>query len=290
MSLLKYTIFKTIYEEASFTKAAEKLNITQSAASHGIKSLEDELGFKLFVRDKGIVKPTGEGDELLKHVHSLLAANRRLENKINAINNIETGKLTIGSFGSSSASFLPLFLKYFEENHSGIEMEILEGGYFEIVNWIKEDIVDVAFLADELIDDTMYGEPLFEDEIVALIPKSYGYSKQKVFDIRELYKFPYIRTDANPNKYFEHLFRTYNVTPNYQYTVRLNLTIFSFVEQGLGVTLVPDTSLRNTDFEFDALPLKQRVFRKINLVTKKSNHKNPLVKRFFKVAKSLDLH
>ncbi|MFZ5354554.1 MAG: LysR family transcriptional regulator [Bacillota bacterium] len=287
MSLFKYELFMEVVESNSFTKAAEKLNITQSAVSHGIKSLENELGFQLFIRDTKEIKLTKPGEEIIRYVNSLLAADRRLQNKINSINNIEAGQLTIGSFGSSSTKFLPDIVKRFNDLYPNIELFFREGGYSDILNWLKDDVADVAFLVEELIDDQMYSTPYFSDEILALLPKEYGLGSNDYFDIKDVVKYPYILSDLNPHKYLQILFKRYDIKPYYKYTVNMNPTVFAMVEKGLGLTLLPESTLYKSIYDIDVLPLKQRVFRKIHLVTKKGHQRNPIVKAFFKIANEL---
>ena len=64
MTLLSYEIFQTIIEQGSFVKAASILHLTPSAVSHSISSLESEVGFPLFIRNKNGVKLTNYGEQI----------------------------------------------------------------------------------------------------------------------------------------------------------------------------------------------------------------------------------
>lgn len=72
MSLIKYEILNTVVEYGSLTKAAEALNITQSAVSHAIASLETECGFSLLHRGRSGVRVTAEGERILGYTREIL--------------------------------------------------------------------------------------------------------------------------------------------------------------------------------------------------------------------------
>ena len=76
MTLLSYQVFQTVVGQGSFQKAAEILNLTPSAVSHAIASMEQELGFSLFTRNKAGVALTNYGEHLLPYVNAVLTAMR----------------------------------------------------------------------------------------------------------------------------------------------------------------------------------------------------------------------
>ena len=72
MTLLSYQVFKAVVEQESFQKAAEVLNLTPSAVSHAVSSMEKELGFSLFTRNKAGVSLTNYGERLLPYINAVL--------------------------------------------------------------------------------------------------------------------------------------------------------------------------------------------------------------------------
>ena len=78
MSLAKYKILISVVEQGSLTRAAAALGCTQSAVSHSINSLEEELGFALIKRGKGGVRLTNEGERLMPAVRNLLSSAEQL--------------------------------------------------------------------------------------------------------------------------------------------------------------------------------------------------------------------
>ena len=78
MTLLSYQVFQTVVGQGSFQKAAEILNLTPSAVSHAIASMEQELGFSLFTRNKAGVALTNYGEHLLPYVNAVLNSDENL--------------------------------------------------------------------------------------------------------------------------------------------------------------------------------------------------------------------
>lgn len=287
MTLIKYRVFRKVAETGSFTKAALELNMTQSAVSHAIASLEKDMGFALFKRNKNKIDLTNEGESILVHVNALVSAECKLINEINALNNIEAGLIRIGSFSSASCRLLPPIIKAFEKKHPNINVEVMEGGYTDIQKWLASGEIDAAFLVEEFLDKSHYAMPFFQDEMLVLVPDKYSSDVGDHFDIRQIEKFPFIMPDNVCNRYLNNLFSHYKSYPNIKYRIQLNSTVFSMIEQGLGISIVAESTLFRSKYDFKTLPLKERVFRQIYLTTNTAEIESPVLKAFFEVAKEV---
>jgi len=287
MSILKYEIFKSIIETKNFTRTAEKLNLTQSAVSHSMKSFEEELGFELFIRSKKGVEISRAGQDIRPFVESLLTSERRLINKVNSINGKDTGQLRIGSLGSTSTKILPEILVRYQKLFPGIHMIFHEGGLDEMRDWLAKDQVDIIFLVEELITPSMYSELCFEDEIMVLVPKEYNLGHLDSVPMKIIEDYPFILSYAHPHKYMQILFKRHEVTPNILFSFNLNNTVMAMVEKGLGVSMLPDSVMHNYRYDFDIISFDQPVIRKIALVTKRGNENNPLIRVFFDINREI---
>ena len=98
----KYYIFSTIAELGSLSKAADKLNMAQSGVSYAISTLEGELGFPLFKRERSGMLLTNNGERILVHVKQILHHEEQLLQEALAIKGIETGLVRIGTLSSVS--------------------------------------------------------------------------------------------------------------------------------------------------------------------------------------------
>lgn len=91
MSLIKYEIFIKVVEVGSLTKVGNILNLTQSAISHAISSLEDEFGLSLLTRGRSGIKLTDSGERLLRHFKKISQLNEQLYQEVAWIKGLEIG-------------------------------------------------------------------------------------------------------------------------------------------------------------------------------------------------------
>lgn len=120
-----YKIFYTVANEKNITKAANKLYVSQPAVTKSIKTLENNLGGKLFIRTKKGVILTEEGKIFYEHVKNALEEFTNAENKFNSLINLEDGKIRIGASTTISKNFLMPFIKDFHKLYPNIDISIV---------------------------------------------------------------------------------------------------------------------------------------------------------------------
>ncbi len=282
MSIEKYEVFKVVSEVKNFSKASIVLNMSQSAVSKSIKKLEEEFGVSLFIRKKYGVELSRYGEKIKPEIISVLNQHRRLENVVNAFNKLQTGQLVIGSFSSASALLLPNLIKKFSMKYPNIQVVIKEGHYDEIRQWLDNGDVDIALLIKEFVGDSEETY-LFTDHVKLLAPKSYKLDKK--VSIKTIEDYPFIVSEHYPNPYLTNIFNRFNVKPNTKYVVKTNQTIFAFVEKGIGLALLPESTLLRYDYDFDVISLNETIPRNIYLVTHKNNLQIPMIKAFWTLNK-----
>ena len=280
MTLVKYMIFQKVAECGSFTKASLELNMTQSAVSHAIGSLEKSMDFALFSREKSQIKLTYEGSKILDYVNILLASERKLLRKINDIKELDEGLIRIGSFSGASNRFIPPIIKSVQNEYPNIHIEIKEGSYKEIRNWLDNGEIDIAFMVENYVNDKDFSRLLFKDEILAVLPQKYKTIYKSYFDIKDLEKLPFILPDNLCDKFVENVFRNHNVTPNIVYKIRLNSTVFSMIEEDLGVSFAAESNLHKLNYDFITLPFKERIYRHVYLITNEAEAMSQIVEKF----------
>ena len=97
---------------------------------------------------------TPNAEVILPIVRNMLAINEQLEQTISSLNGLTTGRLTIASFASISRDWLPRPLHEFQEDYPGIEIELLEGGTDDIVQWINDiDMMAHPFIISAVVTD-----------------------------------------------------------------------------------------------------------------------------------------
>ncbi len=290
MTFTQLSIFALLAEQKSFTVVAHHLQISQSAISHAIKSLEQNWAVTLFHRDHNEVELTEAGARLLLHVQEILNISNQLKQEISDIHGFHSGTLRIGSFGASSSNVLiPLILEKFSIEYPNIEVFIKEGTDKDIAQWIQERSIDVGFVV--LPDERFDTFSVMNDIFVALIPKSYELSRQSAVSLQELVEHPFLMTSAGSQSHVTEMFRKANLSPKIKCYFSQILTIINMVNNHAGVSIVADMALNQelmTLFpNVQKLPLSPNIKRSIGLAVKNKKQISPIVKAFIEIAQKV---
>ena len=191
MNLAKYQALLSVVESGSLTAAAAQLGLTQSAVSHSINSLEEELGFAVIKRSRAGVKLTNEGERLLPAVRGLLNSAEQLSQVTAAIRGLDSGLVRIGTFTSVAVHWLPGVLKEFQRDYPRVEFKLLNGDYNDVEQWVRDGSVDIGFvnLPSPLDCECI---PLMEDRLMAILPKDSRFASYPKFPLVECETEPFI--------------------------------------------------------------------------------------------------
>lgn len=232
----RYEIFLKVCETGSFSKAAEALNYTQSGISQMMAGLEEELGVQLFARINRGVTLTDNGTRLLPYVRELANQKARLRQAAFNINHKVEGKLRVGSISSVTTLWIPAMIRYFRENYPKVEVEILDGNYDEIRDWIVRGQVDCGFLSSIVANDLKF-YPLLDDPLCAVVPQGHPLAAQQCVTLPQLFRYPLIIETPGCDNDIQHLLLRCPVKPDIAYSFRDDALIMAFVRSGLGVTI-----------------------------------------------------
>ena len=172
MTLFSYEIFDAVARQGSFNKAAQQLHLTPSAISHAIAVMEAELGFTLFNRGKNGVTMTSYGASLYPSIRAVLNSDEALQQSIARLNGLEKGKVKLGAFNSVCAGLLPQILKSFMASFPQIEVEVYQGTYDDVKEWLRTGQVDLAFLSATCREEFNLTE-LFREPLLCIVPQDW---------------------------------------------------------------------------------------------------------------------
>lgn len=135
---------ETIAELRSFSRAAEKLYISQPALTKSINKLEAELGVKLFDRSVQPVQLTYAGERYIAGMRNINAMQTQLQNELEDISNMKKGRLIVGVPGTRGTRWLPYILPTFLRDYPGIDIRVVEGTTGSLENALMHESVDVV--------------------------------------------------------------------------------------------------------------------------------------------------
>jgi DNA-binding transcriptional LysR family regulator len=283
ITLAQIQSFATVADVGSFTIASEQLGMTQSGVSHAVAALEKELQVSLLERDRNGIHLTEIGKRVLIQAQTMLSCAEQIRQETSAAVGLETGKVRLGSFPSISARLLPGLLRQFRQRYPGIEVVLFEGTDDEVREWIHTRTVDIGVVASP--SEGLELSSIAQDEFLAVVSTHHSLAKQSQIRICQLANEPFIMSKAGCEPIITGMFRKAKVTPNIQFKVIDLRTIFAMVQEGIGVTIVPEMALPSDLSGLHVLSLEPQQYRHLALAVSSLETVTPAVKTFLDEAK-----
>jgi DNA-binding transcriptional LysR family regulator len=193
MELRQLEYFLAVAEEANFTRAAERVHISQSGVSAQIKALENEVGAPLFDRSGRVARLTESGAAALPYARAALDAATDLRRAIDEVNGLVRGHLTVGMV--TGCEITPLFaaLAAFREEHPAIELELVEDNSDQLIAAVRTGALDVALVgvAGEA-PEHLSAQVIADEGLVALTSPDAELARFERVPLRELTAYPIV--------------------------------------------------------------------------------------------------
>ena len=258
MNFSQLQSFVALAETGSFTEAAYAIDLTQSAVSHALAALENELGVTLLERNrKGVVALSHAGEKILPHARALLAQLEAIEQEAKAAQGLAMGKLRLGSILSIiSPNLLAHLLTTFQQQYPEIEVVLFEGAMHEVGEWIENSVVDVGFVVMPARE--VECTQITTDEMCILLPPTHRLRARKMITPQELRDEGFImeKHQCTINLMKRAGFEAQKIKPSIRYQASDSATIHAMVREGLGITLMPRMMLPKKLEGMVALPLE----------------------------------
>jgi DNA-binding transcriptional LysR family regulator len=260
---------KTIADEKSISKAAEKLFLSQPSLSKCISSVETALGTKLFKRTNTGLIPTYAGERYYKIATEILKIYNDFEIEVSDINNLKKGRITIGLTTHLATLVLPVVLPAFKERCPNMEIFIVERNSTELEGALMSGQIDFAVMHMSYSDETSNNSnikfhPLFKDPFLLATKK--GHPLGRYAESIEGYPYPKIDLELFANEPFimisqkqrigqvsQLIFEKSKINPVVALTIKNFETARRLACQGMGVTFTPlqYSQIFTTDYPVD---------------------------------------
>jgi len=286
MDSKKCEAFLAAIDYGSLTAAGEALGYTQPGITRMINTLEEELGFKLFVRTKKGVSVTGNGAIMIPAFREIVRAQRVAEELGSNIQGILSGVLTIGSYYSISALWLPGIIQRFQKDYPNVHIKVNEGGNKEITHWLGEKSIDCSFAAQPSEQPFYDWLPLVQDELEVWLPKDHPKAKDESFALHSLADEDFIITSANQDTEIDRLLDKEDIHPNIKFATKDSFTTYCMVEAGLGVSLNNNLISRKWTGDVVQLPFSPRRYVELGIALPNADEASPATKKFIEYVKA----
>jgi len=280
---------KAIHECGGLAKAADQLNITQSALSHQIKGLEDQAGVELFVRRSKPLKLSAAGMRLLRLADQVLPQVEALQAEFSGLRDGRSGRLHIAIECHACFEWLFPVLETFRKSWPDVDVDIRPGLAFDALPALIKEDVDVVISSDPEDLPGVTFTPLFDYNPVFVAAASHplaqkDYIEAEDFRGQTLITYPVERSRLD---IFSQLLSPAKVEPAAIRQVELTAVILLLVASNRGVSVLPDWVVREVKYNSDYVtrPLTaQRITRRLYAATRSDDLDKPFMAELIKLA------
>ncbi len=278
MDLPQLEMFLAVAEEGSFTRAGERLHVSQSAVSRQIGLLERELGGKLFHRDRLRTTLTPAGELLAATATGLSRQLADVSEQISEVHGLKRGRLRLAGGMSVCMYILPRLLKRYRALHPEVDLRVTSGTSEVLLRKLRSHEVDLALLTLPVLERDMEVVPVLKEEMVVVAAPGHPLVARPTVSPRELAGHPLILYElgSRTREALESFLREENVRYEVAMETENAEIIKAMVANGNGVTVLSHATvaadIRHKRLAFARFRGRRRVYRETGWVYLKSDY------------------
>lgn len=258
----KYEIVVDVCKTKNFTKTSQRLNYSQAAVSHAVKSFEEEMGFPVFKRKKNGVELLPAATEVIESLERIILEEKHLKEISDSLTKADSGVVRIGTIFSMAINFLPNLLKEFTDRYPNIIFDIFTGEYDEIHEHLAKGTIDLAFTSKDGAQGFSTTE-LLRDEFVAVLPLNHPLAQKAALSIQDFEGYPYIPSGEKFNFEIGKIFEAVQVKPIIAFQLTDELMSHKMIEAGFGISVSTQYFIESTPMFANICirPFKEHFYR-----------------------------
>lgn len=304
-----------VYKEKSFTKAAQNLYISQPALSAAIKKIENRIGCCIFDRSSKVVRLTDAGAEYIRAAETIMDIELRFENYLSNLNELKTGRLSIGASNVFASFILPSIITKFTDKYPMITINLIEAASAQLEELLFAGTLD--FVLDNYpLDETIYEKHLFcSENLILTVPpnlpanalvQEYQLSIDDICQGKHVdpttkavplslfanEPFIFLRSGNDTRMRADKIVQESGFTPNIVLELDQLATAYNVACYGLGATIISDTLAQKASCNSTMLYYKidsRYTFRNVFFYNKQNKYITKAMEEFAKLAPQADI-
>ncbi|HEX8920951.1 MAG TPA: LysR substrate-binding domain-containing protein [Pyrinomonadaceae bacterium] len=291
MDINQLEVLIAVANERGFSRAADKLYRTQPAISQAIRRLEEEVGEPLFDRSSKDGTLTTSGQVLLKYAQQIINLRRDAKLAVKELKDLQRGKVTLGANEYTVMYLLPVISVY-RVRHPHIKIEVKRDLASRIPSEVLKRDVEIGIVSFHPPDPALQTVPVATDELALIVAPKHPLAGKKVVSVKELGVETFIAHNVR-SPYREKVVQTFEKhrTPlNISMELPTLEAIKRFVEQGMGVALVPRLAAQAEIERGQVVAItvrEMRLERKLYLIYRKGAKLSHAARAFLNVARDI---
>ena len=244
-----------VYQEKSFTKAAEKLHVSQPSLSALVRKEEESIGQPIFNRKTTPISLTLFGSEYIKSIETVYDLEERLKSMSSDLNMLQTGALAISASNLGIPHFVPQTLVQYKQCYPNIHLSVIEASTIKAKHMLDTGAIDLIITSQPLDQDGYEVQLCYQEQLIIAVPKEYQVNqkltdnclqweapntdKTMLVSLQEFEHTPFIL--LNRGNYLrsctDMLFREAQIEPEVVLEVEQSSVAYNFANYGLGAAI-----------------------------------------------------
>lgn len=291
MQIESLKVFCDLAETESFTKTAQINNITQSAVSQQISSLERQFKSLLIERSKKRFRLTREGKVLYDYSKQIIQTYDSLFSKLQEIQDIISGTIRLATIYSIGLHDLPPYIKKFLKTYPTVNVHVEYRRSNQVYEDVLSNVVDLGLVAYPVRDPKLELVPLHKDMLVLICHPQHPFAKTKTVKLKDLTEQKFISFDPDipTRRAIDKILADQNVTVQHAMEFDNIETVKRAVEIDAGIAIVPHGTILQEISKHTLAEVKiedAEFFRPLAAIYKKNKVLSPAMKQFLSVLKT----
>ncbi len=224
---------------------------------------------------------TAAAESLLPSIRQMLNSSELLSQSIAQVNGMHKGVLRLGVFNSACVTWVPQLVPPFQKQFPGIDVQLYQGSYADIVDWLKGGTVELGFLSNSSARDLDF-EPLYDDPLVCIAPADYQPHRPGCVRAEELQGRAFVSQQSDVDADIQSYFKKNDLHVNSRCYIVDDQSMIAMVSCGQGLAIMPELMFRRgTDHSgCQVLRLEPAAKRSIGLACLSRGGLSPAAKQF----------
>lgn len=281
------SVFISVAENLSFSKAANDLHISQPAITRHIKELEERYKTTLFERKGNKIYLTTAGEKVYHAFKKISQQYRNLDFEIGQLHHNFSGEFKLGASSTISQYVIPKIIASFHKRYPQIQIYLLNGNSFEMENLLLDNKIDLALVENQSIQSGVQYTNFLDDELIIVTGKNSVYAKHDTISLQDLTQIPIVLREQGSGtlEVIQHTLKKQNIHFEQLNTlIHLGSTesIKNFLQDFDGLAIVSEKAVQNELYLQTLVKIKivgfsiSRKFR----IAYKQGHKSKQVELF----------
>ena len=276
--------FVSIAERGSFQRAAAHLNLSQTALSHRIRKLEDDLGAQLFTRTTREVTLTRTGTDLLPKARRAIDEIAVSLSEIREASQPEQALLSLGCLPTIATNHLPALIQRFQSKHPDVRVRIYDNSATEIGELVSSGVAEFGLTIVAANSWDLHIQTLLKEHFLLACREDHPLARASEIDWDDLVDMPLIRVSPQTGnrQLIDDALGARREMLKWRYEVQHTATAVSLVEAGVGATIIPRLALNlHLSPTLRGIALRNpSLSRSLGIISKRDRPLSPLATEF----------